>query len=553
MAAQSGEVDSFGAEFNSSFIDLKLTQSRTMGRDEALAAGVVGLIDAEFNDDSESLHTMAAPMNFRNYFDDFTDISPSGAPAQFGRPVNFKFTSEGPALVGRVELVTVFAPIVNETTQALAIAGNTGYQAEWIPYLGEAILGEEYRLKYNSNILRAASASQIHFQKRLEARRADANDDAYRRGVRDFTSQVSSEREVITVTELSLPWGQTDRDMLISSGLPTEVLLNIRIPTAISLQRRRLDNAMVQVGSQEKTDLKMYSGAGLDTLLKIAPWQPYPDVKIVDMYLRVHHTSLERVERAVFTELCLLPGGVTYQILDNEDIEGGRIDYADTAVASDTKQLNIDLQVIKNPVSYISAVVRLLKDVQQAEAIIHGDDTPFFENDAGIFADLAALNPSPDWTAAIPISSWTIMDGGQRLTPVFTAYYWGQIYMAQFFTGDLALNQGVVPFNRSPLQPHGVGHVTLSNLNKPTMRIEVEKWFNKRDQLKDLNLQAHHNGDDWFYRNAPRALGTSRIEMVGLDVNEALAGDVFAKDVAVFARVRNKLRNERGELLRMYA
>jgi len=490
--------------------DHELDQPSAVGRDEKLAARKTGINDADYQDSENSLYDRRQPEAVRPYHAEYFDVAAQGN-AAFGQNLTFRIGHQGGALIEKIEIIWELS----------AITGSTN--AQWKPWLGELLTGNDFQIRYSNNNLRNYSANFLHSYNRLMSDISNNDDDAYQlkvlavppSGVSGAAGAPGS-AAITVVQPVWMPWDARHR-ALIASGLPDELDITFRVPTLASLVRRQ--------------------PVGVDGIVSTDSMVAAAVATITTVRCRVHTIHLEKAERAYLTSLTHATGGIAWQLFHNEQHENEttNLTFTGNHPALNTEaQATVRLDNIKNPCAYLMATMRYVSDVA---------DATITTTNAGAIA-VANTNPCPDPFAYLPCDSWVLLENGRFFSQLYSYSYWERSECADYFNCELFQNIMCIPFCEHPqVDGHGMGHVTLSNLNTPQFRCNVRYRPNGLITVGGtLGLQP--DSDPWA-----RAYGNA---FAGATVGAVGNDDNLSKRLDIYGVCRNIAHQEKGELLLFY-
>lgn len=489
--------------------DHAIDQPSAIGRDEKLASKKTGINDADYQSIENSLYDRRQPEAVRPYHSEHFDVAPQGQ-VNFGQNLTFRVGHQGGALIEKIEIIWEFG----------ALTGAAGSNAEWKPWVGELLAGNDFQMRYSNNNLRNYSANFLHAYNRQMSDISNNDDDAYRlkvKAVPDLGVVGGVAANPMTViTPVWMPWDVRHR-ALIASGLPDEIDITFRVPTFASLIRRQ--------------------PAGVSGVAAGDPMGTINTPEITSVRLRVHTVHVEKAERAYLTSLTHATGGIAWQLYHNEQHEALTQNLTFTTAPPTMATLATSttrLDNIKNPCSYLFATCRYVSDLADATTA------------APVIGTISSTdNCCPDPFAYLPASDWVVLENGRFFSQLWSYSYWEQSECAEYFNCELFQNIMVVPFCEHPMvDGHGMGHVTLSNLNTPQFRFRVQYRPNGALAAGDLGL--HPDSDPWA-----RTYGVAAVGLDPLDGNDLLS-DPLNKRADIYGVVRQIAHQEKGELLLFY-
>jgi hypothetical protein len=516
-------------------------EAQNTGPDQILASGVIGLSDMVFQDRANSIFTPRPATAVRNYAFEFRDIEPdcaSGDIVKFGQKVSFRCGQGGLALLHKLELCIEIEQPGNyfdgDPTNGFAGHDDEG-MLEWVPWLGERLIGDQVLVKYQNNNTRCYSQTYQHYLYRLKEDVSTQKDEAYKGGVLSDGANFSTKR-IMMVVPIMTAFGSDYTNSLVTAAMPNDLIVSFRVPPLSSLLRAR----GVAVQACDESYSSLLHGVGGRTAATIASLSELP---ILRMSMREHYISLHKAERAFRVETVNRMNGISHNFLDNEEICDAKLSdpHKDEDKSLALREQRVDLTPFRNPATIIFAIVRLQVDLEDATLGDYNAITVDNLRDVLEEKESGGLyNPRPQYFGNIPIVKWSLNENKQRFTMTYSQQYWDRVESSRFFNHKRNLRIATVPLSLMPLvEPHSTGHKTMSNLNSPAMVFSVCKYFNMTDKPQGVSnlvegvatlspCDGQENGFkfDWLLNNWGQAstLAGGATETIAKRIHDGVAG-----------------------------
>lgn len=470
--------------------------SQTLGKDQLLAINRLAVQAPEYMGAVESLNMPAGSVTVRNYVETHEDVEPVGT-VDFNKWVTFKFGNEGFSNLVAAE-VCFNLPRIEDSANSdhPEDAGGTAGAStfiDWVEYVGERLLGDDdnpLRFSHSTETLREYTSTGQHIRRRLcQDNEGTSKRASYNNAVSATTDHTHFGRAVYV--PLHLPWAIDEwetRQCAPLHAFANEQVLKFKIPPLANLLSTDLAVANCVVASGHS----------------------------LSCFLRLHYVVTEKAERARFASLTMAAPGLSYMTSHIA---------RETPSASLTGNTggNIDIEIRNqtNPFHFMAFVVRSPDDLKAVgETGLFIDTYPTRRVNAG-----TGKVQNPQFTRFLEWDSFQIMDGSNRVSPIYSSNYQGVSYfkgIGRYFPCDISTNIGFFsPCFQPAVENQGLGHGDFTSLNKPILRVTVP------------TLLATNN-----------RTGAADPEYIAAGTNE--------RRVDVFYFERNKIHMRNGQMIRMY-
>lgn len=437
------------------------------------------------------------------HYSTWVDESPIGD-AKWGGKMKFNFGLGGFCYLTGVELHVELSPCV--------ITGNTGGDATYQSYIAERILGDDYTLKYQNEILKRQSVDAMHFRRRIEANVNNTADEGYQAAAGADPAVTYAGGKFHVPLDICFK----KHKPMVSIANASEIELRFTIPSFSSVVR-----ALDPADCIDGVDMTAYSNTAADAAAPIRK-----------MFLRCHYVEVDQVHRYNLST-AMLAEGVKYHVSETEVGESkAAIHSANIDPASQSLQtLQLSTTQIQ-PSSYLIGVVRYLADlaVPGTGAAGAGDFAAATPALAEVFAATGNRSSAPDRFNVLPCVAWTMKEKNRNFYERCTLQYYGQTLHPQLFPSEIhSVPVAIQTFNQFPMtsDDHSLGHISFSVLEKPTFDVEYRAicTYNGEDNnglLNDFDLAARSG----VPAGARDAADYSAVGMAGTTVQ--VVGETFS-------------------------
>lgn len=502
-------------------------EKATVGREDLLGAAKLDAQDAEYQDPVQSLFQPAVSESFRNYHVHWHDVQAvGGSTPTWGQEAKFRFGHEQGSLIWKAELIWTL-PAIEDGGSSLC------ENIEWQPWIGELLAGARFATSYGQNPLYQYSYNQLHAFNRLHSEHNSVTDEAYRTRVGAVPSLAAAQQKLVVHTPVLLPFGKGLHDMFPMLGFDEDLKLEFVIPSFASLVRRAT-----------------YPYVGATAQWKRAATVP----DIVDVRLRVWTIEVEKAEREFHVSRVLEDGGVVSMLFDFSRMEGeGRSDLKYIGVSSfaTTKQASVVLTFTK-PIVTLMATARYLIDLEDmyfngSTAVTCTVQQPFPDTPLSSTVKL----PCPTKINYLPISDWQLWESSNKFSPLYTYQRWEEYELPVYFKCSMYQNIAVIPFSLLPTEEHhGMGHKTLSSLNRPTLRLTLMARPN--GAITATSDGAFPDTDPWFRSYGRNATWDEENTTTDFADLTGTAATILDKQVDIYVVERNLFHREKSDMLLLY-
>lgn len=405
--------------------------TQTIGKDQLLALPRLAVQSAEYLGSVESLNMPAGSIVVRNYVETYEDVEPASGTVDFNKWITFKYGNEGYSNL-----------VAAEVCFKLPKLATTGAFANWIPYVGERLMGDDdnpCRQSHSTETLREYTSTGIHIKRAL----CQDNEGTSKRAA--YTNSVGSATPVLA-TDNENQW----------------CFVPVHLPWAIDEWEPRQCAPMHAFANEQQLRFK------IPELPALVQTDGVPSVASgsLECFLRLHYVTTEKAERAAFANLTLRQPGLTYM---TQHI--GRETPSSSLVGNTGGNIDIDVKNQCNPFAFMAFVVRSPDDLKVSGA------TALFQ-DAYVPARAAlgvVVRPEP--TRFLCWDTVQVLDGGNRVTPLMGRDYLLNSYdkgMSRYFPGDIVTEIGFFSACFQPcVENQGLGHADFTALNAPKVRIHL--------------------------------------------------------------------------------
>ena len=359
----------------------------------------------------------------------------------FGKKVQFQFGHQGPHMITKVEVHFELSAVVGTLT------GSRTFM--WAPFIAEKLLcgvdsvAPYYTVKTGSDVVEKQYIDCMHILKQLR-------DDMP--GTTKYTSYSAGAGATPTANaqhvwvELPIAHFSANRPIL-ALALPEELQLEFTIP------------------SVTRCVIKDPSPAGATTDNVADTYA----ASITSAWLRVHYVESAQPNRELSVRQHLAMRK-EHPILTQEYVH-----VAGTAITGSNgtgeDYLQAELDGIVQPSAQLLAVVRHEKDLEEAEVTTIGDFTSLVQANAEL------ANPSPDRFRFYPWTYMTLYENNSRFYPAMAFDYFNHSLLPELYACNPYNCIGVISNSLTPRDDQRVagGHITLSSLNKPNLRVGVRQ------------------------------------------------------------------------------
>lgn len=438
-------------------VDPQLTLQNTVGKDTVLSYARTGVNDAEYQSETMSLFHPAAPMKCRNYFEEWNDVLNTNT-TRFGTQVTQMFGNEGYSLCQYLEIIVQLPRLVDAATNTHpddATYAGTGNFLDWVPFIGERILGDEdtpLQILYAGQPIRDYTSLEVHIKRTLCQDASNQVRAAYLNTVEQGAR--GADEEIYLICPVWVPWGPDDVDLqqlLPIHAFPQEIVLKWSLPRLAQLVQHDI-------------------AAGFTV-------DPAGSILTPQTSLRVGYVTTEKAERGARAEDTFQQYGLTYKVMHSRR-------EAETIVAAGGGgDIRVPIERSRNPVVFLAAVVRYTSDVADVDPV---------------------TNDAPNWTNFLTYNHSYMEDGGRRTSNSVSLERWKNDIkngFTRYFPGDSSRNICVHVFSVHPtVENHGLGHTNFANYNKPSllMNLPVDAQERRIDVISfEHNLIQMEAGQLW--------------------------------------------------------
>jgi hypothetical protein len=558
----------------------------------------------------------------RPHYRGTVEVPADGAPVNpWGQRVQFQIGHEGDTLVHRylvISKITVSpdyqaAVLADMRTGDAATAAATS--AEFVPYIGERIaVGQNSLLTYGQSTIQQMDELSQHLFMASWRDESTLDGAAYRAQVGDHAQDRS----------LCVPSDDTPEALTVQAPLVKTYMCELWNPWNVSYKRydhmfcstAHADNLVLrwQVPALQSCVRAQFSASGQHSALStmhLAPIIPAASTTLgawrlptvaqcqLELKMKIVSYGVAKAERYSLTRLVQREGGLARNIVQGDRIAGvqfseqGLVGYVGTdgaPVAADVatevsnaslvSSVRASLASIVLPTSAVHACVRFKVDTEDAQ---RGTLTGGAINVAAALPLLPEHITRPDWTAFQPFIDYTFRENQKQFLEAVTFKDQRLRIDKEYYRNARTTLAGInniglirYPFCEHPESEQGVGHVTFSNMNNPSLTVRL---FARPVIAMGGARAVAASTVSLTSTGAVSVTGSIRLELADLDpwirsmdgasVDDpisAVAGAhvnamttltprtmaQFTKQLDLMAIDRNRLHAHKGELLRWY-
>lgn len=468
--------------------------SQTLGKDQLLAINRLSVQAPEYMGAVESLNMPAGSVTVRNYVETHEDVEPVGT-VDFNKWITFKFGNEGFSNLVGAE-VCFNLPRIGDSSDSgnhpvENAYGGAGTYLDWVEYVGERLLGDDdnpLRFSHSTETLREYTSTGQHIRRRLcQDNEGTSKRASYNNAVSGTTDSTLYDRAVYV--PVHLPWSIDEwetRQCAPLHAFANEQVLKFKIPPLTNLLSTDVASTNCAVAANHS----------------------------LSCFLRLHYVVTEKAERARFASLTMAAPGLSFMTSHI-----ARETPSASLVGNTGGNIDVEIRNQTNPFHFMAFVVRSPDDLKAVgEAALFNDAYPTPRATSTIIR-------SPQFTRFLEWDSFQIMDGSNRVSPIYTRNYQGVSYfkgVGRYFPCDISTNIGFFsPCFQPAVENQGLGHGDFTSLNKPILRVALPTLYATNNRTGAADPEYH-------------------------------SGSLNERRVDVFYYERNKIHMRNGQMIRMY-